>query len=98
MSLGFSHSLFPISSTLEHRASVKRFASLQFLNPKTVGRTPWTGDQPVAGPLPTHGTTQTQNKRRQTCMPGEGFEPTIPAFEWTKTVHALDRAATETGS
>jgi hypothetical protein len=24
----------------------------------------------------------------------EGFEPTIPVFERTKTVHALDRAAT----
>jgi hypothetical protein len=27
-----------------------------------------------------------------------GFEPTIPAFERAKTVHALDRAATVTGS
>jgi hypothetical protein len=36
---------------------VKSFVSLQFLNPRTVGRTPWTGDQPVAMPL------QTQNKR-----------------------------------
>jgi hypothetical protein len=27
----------------------------QFLNPYTVGRTPWKGDQPVARPLPTHG-------------------------------------------
>jgi hypothetical protein len=26
----------------------------QFLNLYTVGRTPWTGDQPVARPLPTH--------------------------------------------
>jgi hypothetical protein len=25
-----------------------------------------------------------------------GFEPTIPASEWAKTVHALDRAATVT--
>jgi hypothetical protein len=25
----------------------------------TVGRTPWTGDQPVARPLPTHRTTRT---------------------------------------
>jgi hypothetical protein len=29
---------------------------LQFLNLFTVGRTPWTGDQPVARPLPTHRT------------------------------------------
>jgi hypothetical protein len=27
-------------------------------------------------------------------MPLVGFEPTIPAFERAKTVHALDRAAT----
>jgi hypothetical protein len=26
------------------------------------------------------------------------FEPTIPAFEWAKTVHALDRAAILIGS
>jgi hypothetical protein len=31
---------------------VKCFVSLQFINPMTVGRTPWTtGDQPVARPL-----------------------------------------------
>jgi hypothetical protein len=30
-------------------------------------------------------------------MPREGFEPTIPAFEWAKTVHALDRATTVFG-
>jgi hypothetical protein len=41
-------SLFPVASTLEHRASVKRFVSLQFLNP---GRTPWAGNQPVARPI-----------------------------------------------
>jgi hypothetical protein len=32
----------------DHRASVKRFVSLQFLSPKTVGRTSWTGYQPIA--------------------------------------------------
>jgi hypothetical protein len=26
----------------------------------TVGRTPWTGDQPVARPLPTHNNTNTE--------------------------------------
>jgi hypothetical protein len=45
------------------------------------------GDQPVARPLPT------QNKRTQTSYVLSGFEPTIAAFERTKTVHALDRAA-----
>jgi hypothetical protein len=29
----------------------------------TDGRTPWTGDQLIARPLPKHRTTQTQNKR-----------------------------------
>jgi hypothetical protein len=33
----------------------------------------------------------------QTPMPWVGFEPTIPASERAKTVHALDRAATVTG-
>jgi hypothetical protein len=31
-------------------------------------------------------------------MPWVGFEPMMPAFEWAKTVHALDRAATVIGS
>jgi hypothetical protein len=53
----------------------------QFLNLYTVGRTAWTGEQPVARPLSAHRTTQTQNKRTQTSMPSVGFEPTIPAFE-----------------
>jgi hypothetical protein len=46
---------------LEHRTSVKRFVSLQFLNLRQ-----WVGllDQPITRPL-----TQTQNKRTQTFMP-----------------------------
>jgi hypothetical protein len=68
-----------------------------FLIPYTVGRTPWTGDQPVERPLPTHRTTQTQNKRTQTFMPRLGVEPMIPVFERAKTVHVLDRAATVIG-
>jgi hypothetical protein len=62
---------------------------LQFRNLfYTDGRTPWTSNQPVARPLPTHRTTQTQNKRThtQTSMPRVGFEPTIPASERAKTV------------
>jgi hypothetical protein len=55
------------------------------------------GDEPVARPLLTHRTAQTQNKRTQTSMPRVGFEPTIPVFERAKTVHALDRAATVNG-
>jgi hypothetical protein len=63
----------------------------------TVGITPSTEDQPVARPLPTHRTIQTQNKRTQTSMPWVGLEPTLAAFERAKTVHALDRAATVNG-
>jgi hypothetical protein len=51
------------------------------------------GDQPFARPLPTHRTTQTQNKRAQSSMPRVGIEPTTPVFEREKTIHALDRAA-----
>jgi hypothetical protein len=65
-----------------------------FLILYTVCRTPWTGDQPVKRPLPTHRTTQTQNKRTQTSMPRVGFEPTIPVFKRAKKVHAVDRVAT----
>jgi hypothetical protein len=72
---------------LEHTASVKPLFHFGFLILYTVGRTPWTGDQPVARPLPTHRTTQTQNKRTHT----------ITASERAKTVHALDRSATVTG-
>jgi hypothetical protein len=39
-----------------------------FLILYTVGRTPWTGDQPVARRLPTHRTTQTHNKRNYPCL------------------------------
>jgi hypothetical protein len=36
-----------------------------FLILYTIGRTSWTGDQPVTRPMPTHRWTQTQNKRTQ---------------------------------
>jgi hypothetical protein len=68
-----------------------------FLILYTVDRTPWTWDQPVARPLPTHKTTQTQNRRTQTSMPWVGIEPTIPVFEQTKTVHTLDHPVTVIG-
>jgi hypothetical protein len=77
---------------------VRPWPLLQFRNLfYTDSRTPWTSDQPVARPLPTHRTTQTQNKRTQTSMPQVGLEPTIPAFGRAKRVHALDRAATVIG-
>jgi hypothetical protein len=41
-----SLSLFPVAPALEHRASVKRFVSIHFINSKIFGKTPWMGDQP----------------------------------------------------
>jgi hypothetical protein len=55
------------------------------------------GNELVTRPLPIHRTTQTQNRRTQTSMPLEGFEPTTPVLEQAKMVHALDRAATVIG-
>jgi hypothetical protein len=47
---------------------VEPWPLFSFLILYTVGRTPWTGDQPVARQLPTHRTTQAQNKSTQTFM------------------------------
>jgi hypothetical protein len=69
-----------------------RFFSFLILH--AVGRTPWTGDHPVARPLPTHRTAQTQNKGTHISMPRVGFQSTTPVFERAKTFHSLDRAAT----
>jgi hypothetical protein len=73
------------------------FGCFQFINLLT-GRTPLTGDQPVARPLPAHRTVQTQNRRTQTSMPQVVFEPTILVFERPKAVRALDRAASVIGT
>jgi hypothetical protein len=64
----------------------------------TDGRTPWTEDQPVTRPLHTHRTRQTQNECTQISAPRVGFEPTIPVFERSETVHALDSVTTVIGS
>jgi hypothetical protein len=64
---GFIHS----SSSVALQPFVGLWSLLQFHNPfYTVGRTPWTSDQPVARPLLTHRTTPTQNKRthRRPCL------------------------------
>jgi hypothetical protein len=84
-----SLSLFLYSPLL----GLRRFFT--FLILYTVGGTPWTSEQPVARPLPTH--SRTQNKRTQTYMPGKEFEHTIPVFERSKTVRTLDRASTVIG-
>jgi hypothetical protein len=60
----------------------------------TVGRTPWTGDRPVARPLPTRRITQTQNKHthRRPCLERDSN----PRSQRSKTVQAPDRASTVT--
>jgi hypothetical protein len=67
----------------------------QFLNPYTVGRTPWTVNQPVARPLPTQRTT---HRRNTYIHASSGIQPTIPVFERAKRVHTLDRAGTVIGT
>jgi hypothetical protein len=63
----------------------------------TIGRTPWTGDQPFAKSVPAHRTTLTQNKRTQTSVLQAVFEPPISVSERAKTLHALECAATLIG-
>jgi hypothetical protein len=70
-------------------------SAFQFHDHFTDGRTPWTSDQLVARPVPKH---RTNTYTHQTSMPYMGFEPTVPASERTKTLHALDRSATVTGN
>jgi hypothetical protein len=53
-----------------------------------------TCDQLVARPLPKH---RINTYTYQISVPSVGFEPTIPASERAKTVHALDRSVTVTG-
>jgi hypothetical protein len=52
-------------SSFIHSMALQSFVGpwplFSFLNLYTVDSTPWTGDQPVARPLPIHRTTQTQN-------------------------------------
>jgi hypothetical protein len=63
----------------------------QYLNLYTVCRTPWTGDHSIARPLPTHRTTQAENKHTQASIPWVEFEITTPVFERTKMVHVKIR-------
>jgi hypothetical protein len=90
-------SIYP-SIHLSVTALVDLGCFFQFLNPLRNRWIPRTGDQPVVRPLPTHRTTQTQNKSTQTFMTRVAFELTIPVFQRAKTVHALDRAASVIGS
>jgi hypothetical protein len=85
--------VYSCCSHLEHKASVKRFVSLQFLNLRhSVG---------LLGQVISLSQglylTQIQDKYKQISMPRVGLEPMNPAFERAKTVHASDHAATMIG-
>jgi hypothetical protein len=56
----FFHSSMAIHPLLGTLAAVFSFVIVY-----TVGRTPWTGDQPIAVSLSTHWRSQIQNKRTQ---------------------------------
>jgi hypothetical protein len=91
----FSFFFFSYSccSHLEQRTSVKRFVSLQFLNPRqsllSLGRG-------ISLSQDRH-LTQTQTEHKQTSTPWVGFEPMILVFERAKTLHALNCAVTVIG-
>jgi hypothetical protein len=91
----YSHdylSIYSWCSHMEHRACVKCFVSLQFLDLRqSVGLLGW-GISLTQGRY-LHRTTQTLNKCRQTSMPWMGFKLMIPAFEQAKTFHASDHTA-----
>jgi hypothetical protein len=65
-----------------------------FLIVHTVGRTPGTGDQPVARPLPAHTGEHKRGINTQTFIPQVGLEPRILVSERAKTIHALNCAVT----
>jgi hypothetical protein len=76
------------------------------MNPfRHFGRTPWTGDRPIA--LYLHGTGQHKETHiyiyiytythTHTHTPPAEFEPTITMFEQSKIVGALDANATGIG-
>jgi hypothetical protein len=76
-----------VVATWKIRHPLDAFFHFSFLI-KTVGRTPWTEDQP----LPTHRTTQTQ-KNILASSGIRAHDPSVRGDEDT-VFHALERAAT----
>jgi hypothetical protein len=70
----------------------------QFLYLNTVGRIPWVGISPSQGRyIYTEQHKHRINAGRHPCLKWDS-KSTILAFEWTKRVHALYRAATVIGN
>jgi hypothetical protein len=63
-----------------------------FLILRTVGRIPWTEDKPVARPLPTHRTVQTQNKHTQIHVSSgiRTYDPSVWVGEDRSCLRARD--------
>jgi hypothetical protein len=61
------HLSIPVAPTLEHRASVKRFVSLQFFNLRQSVRLLGREINPPQGRY-LHRTTHTQNKHKHPCL------------------------------
>jgi hypothetical protein len=57
----------------------------------TVSRTPWTGDQSLARPLPTQSNIDTEEMQTDIHV-SRGTKYMTPVFEWAQTFRALDRA------
>jgi hypothetical protein len=85
-----NRSIFPplalkLNSGLGRLYETFRFTS--FTRSRTVGRTPWTGDQLVARLLPVHKHRKTHSWHKSlTSMPWVGFEPTVPMSARAKTI------------
>jgi hypothetical protein len=90
LSVCLSIYLYSCCPHLEHRASVKRFVSLRFLNLRQLVGLLGRGISLSQGRY-LHRTTQTQNKRTHPCLKWDS-EPTIPVFERAKKCYALDSA------
>jgi hypothetical protein len=71
----------------------------QFRDHFTDGRTPWTGDQLVARPLPKHRTTKTENKHTYIPIIHAlcGIQTHNPGFRASEDSTSSDRSATVTG-
>jgi hypothetical protein len=91
--------IFIHSSSMALQPIVGPWPPLQLLHILfTDGRTSWTSDQPITRPLPTHRTTQTQNKSilRHPCLEWDSNPWSQRSSE--RRQHALDRAATVIGA
>jgi hypothetical protein len=93
------HSFIHSSVALQHFVGPWSLFFFSFVILYTVGRTSWMGDQPVARLLPTHRTTQTQNKHTDFhALSGiRNHDPSVKRAKTVHAVHALVRAVTVIG-